>query len=323
MATAEPTPLNLLRPGTFVDIHGNRVTVTRDQLADMAASYDPADPAPYVYGHPKHDDPAMGWVGSLRMDGDTLQALPGDVTPELSEAVRTHRYRKVSASYYPPDHPSNPKPGHTTLKHVGLLGAMAPAIKGLGLIPAFAADDASAVTIPQQEPVMADTTDTPDPAVALSERETAISTREGAVADKEAALVEREATLIAADRLRVHQEHVAFAEGLVADAKLAPAGKELVIGLLDQLQPLAVVSFGEADGEIAPAAALRKLFEGAQPVVALGEAAPASDAAEIIESDPNAIATQAIAFMEAEQSAGRTITIQQAVRHVHRDAAAA
>lgn len=319
MATAAPEPINILRPGTFVDTHGNRVTVTRDQLVDMAASYDPADPAPFVFGHPKTDDPAMGWVGGLRMAGDTLQAVPGDVTPELTEAVRAKRYRKVSASYYPPNNPANPKPGRFTLKHVGLLGAVAPAIKGLGMIPAFAADDDTAVTIPDQEPPMSDT---PDPAIALAEREAAAATRATELDSREAVLVEREASLIAAEKLRVHEDHVAFAEAQVAGAKLAPAGKELIIGLLDQLHPLAVVSFGEADGELAPADALKKLFAGAQPVVALGEAAGADPTAEVAEQDPAKIADQAIAFMESEQAAGRAITIQQAVRHVHRETAA-
>ena len=319
MATAVSEPFNILRPGTFVDHHGNRVTVTRAQLVDMAESYDPADPAPFVFGHPKHDDPAMGWVGALQMAGDTLQAVPGEVTPELTEAVAAKRYRKVSASYYPPNNPSNPKPGRFVLKHVGLLGAVAPAIKGLGMIPAFAADDETAVTIPDQEPVM----DTPDPTIALAERENTIATQEADLATRRAKLDEREAALIATEKLRVHEGHVAFAEGLVTDAKLAPAGKSLVVGILDSLSPLAVVSFGEADGELAPAEAFRKLFEGAQPVVALGEVAPADQTALENEVSPADLADKAIALMESERAAGRSITIQQAVRRVHSDEPAA
>jgi len=319
--TTAATPINILRPGTFVDTHGNRVTVTRADLVDMAESYDATDPAPFVFGHPKTDDPAMGWVAGLRLDGDVLQAIPGDVTPELTEALRAKRYRKVSASYYPPANPSNPKPGRHMLKHVGLLGASAPSIKGLGLIPAFAADDETAVTIPDQETV---SMEHPDP-VALAERETALTTKETALTSKEADLVAREATLIAAEKQRVHNDHVAFAEGLVDEAKLAPAGKALVIGLLDQLQPLAVVSFGEADGDVidlTPVDALKKLFDGAQPVVALGEIAPADAAVQETVTDPAKLADEAIAFQEGEAKAGRSITIQEAVRHVQREAAA-
>lgn len=322
MTTAAATPINILRPGTFVDTHGNRVTVTRADLVDMAESYDAADPAPFVFGHPKTDDPAMGWVAGLRLEGDVLQAIPGDVTPELTEAIRAKRYRKVSASYYPPANPSNPKPGRHMLKHVGLLGASAPSIKGLGLIPAFAADDETAITIPDQESVKMDTPE----AVALAERETAAATKETALTTKEADLVAREATLIAAEKQRVHSDHVSFAEGLVSEAKLAPAGKALVVGLLDTLHPLAVVSFGEAGGDVldlSPAEAFKKLFDGAKPVVELGEAAPADALVQDTTADPAKLADQAIAFQEGESKAGRSITIQEAVRHVQREAASA
>lgn len=270
MATA---PINILRPGTFVDTHGNRVTVTRDQLVDMAESYDPADQAPFVFGHPKHDDPAMGWVAGLRMDGDTLQALPGDVTPELSEAVAAKRYRKVSASYYPPQHPSNPKPGRFTLKHVGLLGASAPAVKGLGMIPAFAADDDTAVTIPDQEPPMPDA---PDPAIALAESEATVTELRAQVAQMTADAAERDRQAAERDRQARHAENVAFAEGLISAGTLAPAAKDRVVGIMDQLDAVQVVSFGEGDADQAtPLAAFRGLFDAAHPVVALGEVAPA------------------------------------------------
>ena len=40
----------------------------------------------------------------------------------------------------------------------------------------------------------------------------------------------------------------------------------LVVGVLDQLEPTATVSFGEGQGDLAPAAAFKKLFDGAQPL---------------------------------------------------------
>lgn len=317
MANASPDPINILRPGTFVDTNGNRVVVARSHLVDMVDSYDAGDPMPFVFGHPKHDDPAMGWVGKLQMSGDTLQAVPGDVTPELSEALASKRYRKVSASYYQPDNPANPKPGRFMLKHVGLLGAMAPAVKGLGLIPAFAADDETAVTIPQQESTV---TDTPE-AVALSERETAIEAREASIAERESATLEREAAIIAAEKIATQKEHVSFAEAQVVAGRLAPAGKDKVIGLMGVLAASGEpVSFGEGEEAVRPIDAFRQLLEGGAPVVNFGEAAPADQTVEQGEAEsPEQLASRAVAFAESEKAAGREITIQAAVRHCHQN----
>jgi hypothetical protein len=97
-------------------------------------------------GHPKTDAPAYGWVRALRADGGDLVAEPHQVEPAFAEMVQAGRFKKISASFYTPNHPSNPKPGAFYLKHVGFLGAAAPAVKGLRDV-AFAADDADVVTL--------------------------------------------------------------------------------------------------------------------------------------------------------------------------------
>ncbi|MFV2030801.1 2-oxoacid:acceptor oxidoreductase, partial [Neisseria sp. S1] len=48
--------------------------------------------------------------------------------------VKAGRYKKVSASFYPPGSPSNPVPGKWYVRHVGFLGAHPPAVKGLAPI---------------------------------------------------------------------------------------------------------------------------------------------------------------------------------------------
>jgi phosphoglycolate phosphatase-like HAD superfamily hydrolase len=58
------------------------------------------------------------------------------VDPDFAEGVEAGRYRYVSASFYPPSDPNNPKPGNWYLRHIGFLGAQPPAVKGLA--PAFA-----------------------------------------------------------------------------------------------------------------------------------------------------------------------------------------
>lgn len=142
------TKIHLAKAGTYSDASGRSVTLSAEQIAELAASY-PARTAkaPLVLGHPKTDDPAHGWIDGLEVDakGD-LWGVTSDVTPDLAAAVKAGRYRNVSISYWPKGHKSSPNPDATTLRHVGVLGAAVPAIPGLTPI-SFAASDPGVVTV--------------------------------------------------------------------------------------------------------------------------------------------------------------------------------
>lgn len=256
-----PPTIRLARAGKFTSNEGVEVSFTEAMMAQIAEAYDPAaDPAPLVVGHPRLDDPAYGWVDSLAVEGGELVARPGaDIEPAFAEMVRTRRFPKVSARFYPPDNPANPKPGSWYLKHIGFLGAHAPGIKGLGTVQFSEGDDQGVATF--------DFSTTKDDQMS---KEASFAERESALEERERLLNEREtAAKVAAEEAR-HAGNVSFAEGLVTDLKLAPAGKALLVGVLDHLEAAAVVSFGEA-GEMAPAAALKKLLDGAAPLISLGE----------------------------------------------------
>ncbi|SFT73900.1 peptidase [Halomonas saccharevitans] len=138
--------IEIFRPGTHTDMSGETIGFTEQQLRESAAAYDPAlHEAPIVVGHPRHDHPAYGWVKSLAF-ADTLTAEPDQVEPQFAELVESGRFKKVSASFYRPDSPANPKPGVYYLRHVGFLGAQPPAIKGLKQIE-FADGDTGVVEL--------------------------------------------------------------------------------------------------------------------------------------------------------------------------------
>lgn len=142
-------PIGILRPGRFVSADGAEVEFSEEDLARSAQAYDPTlHEAPIVVGHPEHDSPAWGWVRALRWDRRVLYALPWQLDPAFAELVRAGRYRKVSASLYRPDSPANPVPGVWYLRHVGFLGAMPPAVKGLPQVQ-LSGDDRGVVTIPE------------------------------------------------------------------------------------------------------------------------------------------------------------------------------
>lgn len=313
MTSATSKPIRIFRPGTFTSVEGVEVSFGAAELQAIADGYDAAgNPAPLVIGHPKMDDPAYGWVSGLAVEDGMLVAHPDRVEPSFAEIVREGRYAKVSAQFYPPDHPHNPKPGVHYLKHVGFLGAHAPGVKGLGTVSLADGDAGPLLTLDfdpkaQEKPM-------PDPD---KKTELSFAERQADLEAREAAVKAREDTASKAAREARHADHVSFAETMISGAKLAPAGKQLLIGVLDELGDRSdVISFGETDADkMTPVAALKKLLGGAKPLVSLGEFAGADKVVKP-EGDPNEIARQAQSFAETEAKAGRTITIAQAVRHV-------
>ena len=125
-------PIQIFKPGRHTAMSGAALAFSETDLQASAAAYDPAKhEAPLVAGHPKHDDPAYGWVKSLGFAEGRLEAEPQQVDPAFAEMVAAGRFKKISASFYAPDSPSNPVPGVYYLRHVGFLGAQPPAVKGL------------------------------------------------------------------------------------------------------------------------------------------------------------------------------------------------
>lgn len=124
--------------GLQVDSQQRGFTYTNDILDDIVGSYDPkTHEAPISWGHSTdtrkhHSDalPAAGWVKKITRKGNKILA-DIDWSEAGKEAVESKNYRKFSASFYRPDSSHNPKPGHWSLRHVALLGAEPPAVKGI------------------------------------------------------------------------------------------------------------------------------------------------------------------------------------------------
>jgi hypothetical protein len=153
VSTASNTPLpavpasldqvEVFRPGKRRAINGEVYEITAADVVALAEAYDPAlHRAPHVVGHPKSDNPAYGWVESLQaVDGGNSLVITKSslVDAAFGELVTTGRFPNRSIAFYPPTHEANPKPGVWYPKHIGWLGAAAPAVKGLKPVAAFAA----------------------------------------------------------------------------------------------------------------------------------------------------------------------------------------
>lgn len=124
--------VEIFRAGEHKPMNGQTFLFSNSMLNDVVASYNAEKHhAPVVIGHPRTDAPAYGWVSGLRVEGDRLVADFSDIDPQFADLVKAKRYRKISSSFYKPDAQNSPSPGKWSLKHVGFLGAAAPAVTGL------------------------------------------------------------------------------------------------------------------------------------------------------------------------------------------------
>lgn len=299
--------IEILKPGSFTDVNGVRVTFTPRDIEELVATYDAAcDPAPAVIGHPKTDDPAYAWTESLSLQNGRVVAQIGQIDPGFENMVSAGRYKRISPSIYPRSHPANPAPGKYYLKHIGFLGAAPPAIKGLAPV-AFSEDvNADCITIEinlseqksgvQKEKIMSKKEDQP---FDLAEAQKALADREAAVAERERELAGREASIEQAGRDAASVAAISFAESLVEKMVLPPAHKDRAAYLLATLaaQGEEILSFGEGDNAERPIDALKALLNAAQPALSFGELAKPEDKAAALSfasPDGHAVDTAAL-----------------------------
>ncbi|MCX7736541.1 MAG: hypothetical protein N2319_07485 [Candidatus Kapabacteria bacterium] len=119
--------IEIFKTGTHTDSAGRERNFTSEDISAIADKYnqsiavDKSGEAPIVIGHPKDNTPAYGWVERLARRGEILLAKLKNLSPEIIEQVRQGAFRKVSVSLFP----------DLMLRHIGLLGAATPAVKGL------------------------------------------------------------------------------------------------------------------------------------------------------------------------------------------------
>ncbi|MBY0235239.1 MAG: hypothetical protein K2W93_09675, partial [Burkholderiaceae bacterium] len=150
MATQHPTPalqhdfkglkdwMEVFYSGTHTDASGRTCSFTNADLDQMVSNITTLGAAPFVIGHPKHDDPAMGWVGEAKREGDRLFIKGRDVNPAFEAGVNSGAYRNRSLRVAKTaDH-------GWRIRHVGWLGAALPALEGMQPLN-YTANDADEV----------------------------------------------------------------------------------------------------------------------------------------------------------------------------------
>lgn len=274
------TLIEIFKAGKRPDAHGTVVEITPADLQQVVDAYDVAyHEAPAVIGHPQMNAPAYAWVKGLQLDGDVLKAELDQVHPEFAEMVTDGRFKKVSASFYLANSPDNPKQGSLYLRHVGFLGAMPPAVKGLRN-PEFNESEQGIVDFCEAMPNEPNQTEPTQGEPEMSAIDTAELDRLRAenqqLKDENA---KAKAEKAEAELNQAKADNADFAEGLVKAGKLAPIAKQQAVDLLNYASTTmqgGVVEFSEGENLHSKL----KAFLGAQPqVVNFGEVATKDKAA--------------------------------------------
>lgn len=305
-----PAGMEIFRAGSYVSSTGLPVTLTAAELADIAAQYNTQEhEAPVTVGHPAHDQPAYGWIKSIRSNGDSLLVDYAELEPQFAELVNAGRFKKRSAAFYTPEHPHNPTPGHWYLRHVGFLGALPPVVKGLKDVAEFSENESSLQGCvffsepiePQKDIKMPDPIPTPPAAPApapntdvQAQLQQQIAALQQQVADltkeRDAALAaqkaaeEKLAAQAKAEESQAQAQIAQFAEGLVKAGKVLPKDKAMHVEIMNNLakadkERLVEFSEGNIKRSESRLKAYQQQLAGKDVQVAFGEFAPASSGA--------------------------------------------
>ena len=134
--------LEIFYVGRHTDSSGNTRDWTHDDVQRIADHYNAQSDheAPAVIGHPKEDKPAYGYAERLRFDEQSgkLYATWKLMKEGFVRVVKEGHFLKRSIALYP----------NGLLKHVGFLGAVPPALKGMADPgPSYRDDDDGALYI--------------------------------------------------------------------------------------------------------------------------------------------------------------------------------
>ncbi|MBD2628482.1 hypothetical protein [Trichormus variabilis] len=292
--------LEIFKAGKHTAMDGRTLSFGESEINASVKAYDPSiHEAPLVVGHPKSDAPAYGWVKGLTGNTGLMQAIPHQVDPVFAEMVNAGRFKKISASFYMPDHPTNPVPGVYYLKHVGFLGAVAPAVKGLK----------SASFEESEEGILDLEVDFAECAADFLEF---CECDKGGKLDVEQLKQENERLKATLKR----QESTSFVESV--KSKILPSYRTGLVEFVSSLDSSQELEFSEGDEQKKlPAADWFKDFLAHLPnVVELGEVAGDEKKLPETPTDPKKIAKLATQYVEDQAQKGTQVSYSEAVAHV-------
>ncbi len=250
--------VEVFRAGEQTDSAGNKRAWSPSDLEKIVKNYNAKNhEAPVVVGHPKDNAPAFGWVEELKTDGKTLFAKFKQLIPEFIDAVKRGLYKKRSISLYP----------DFTLRHIGFLGAVPPAIKGLADIK-FSENDSITIEFDSQSNT-GKTGDRSKNSFSTQNRESKLMTTRKT--DRESEISTLKAQLKKEQRKNRLAEFKEFVNRLHSDGRVVSELQNDIIELMEVMHDAGEYDFSE--GRSTALGKFRDYLEKQPPIVHFGEVA--------------------------------------------------
>jgi hypothetical protein len=306
--------IEVFRTGSHTDMNGNVREWSEEDLDQIVEKYNTGEhEAPLVIGHPEINAPAYGWVKQLRRSGEILEALTDNVDPAFEEAVRSGKFKKRSISLYP----------NLTLRHIGFLGAVPPAVKGLKDVPFAAADEAMTIdfastTINKESPTM-DEKEKKDLLDQIAARDAKIASFSDQMTALQTQLNTVSSALESERQTRREGTLESFCDALVSGTHITPAQKPAALELMRVLDTNGEHNF--ADGTKDPVEAFTSFMKTMPKQIEFGEHAThgraggrrtsnTSQFGENVDADRMAIHDEAVALSNEQKISYADAVIQ-------------
>ena len=330
---------DVFRCGTHLDHSGKWRTFTESDIDKAIASYK-SDSAPIVVGHPTLNAPAFGWIQQFRRQGSTLQARASRVADEFADLVKRGLYKNRSISFN----------SDGTFRHVGFLGAGAPAVKGLEDIQfadkgdfitmdtaktvqaeqAAAQERAEGVQVEPEAEVKtaeseaevqslrADAAQKAEPEVSLSNLESQQKQFQETVKKLESHIKSLENALNVEQEKNRKVEFAAYADELIRKGRLNPVAKAALISTMESLFVSDQANFASPENSVLNQfKGLLNLVLPENATLYINYAAPSDDCCHSAESlTPREVAIKARCLVDEQAAKGCCLDLGRAVRMV-------
>lgn len=330
---------DVFRCGTHLDHSGKWRTFTEADIDKAIASYQ-SDSAPIVVGHPTLNAPAFGWIQQFRRQGPTLQARCSRVADEFADLVKRGLYKNRSISFN----------SDGTFRHVGFLGAAAPAVKGLEDIQfadkgefitmdtaetvqteqAVAQEQAEEVQVEpeaeaktaeseaEMQSSRADAAPKTEPEVSLSDLESQQKQFQDTVKKLESQIKSLENALNVEQEKNRKAEFAAYADELIREGRLNPVAKTPLVCTMEGLFASDRANFAAPENSVLNSfKSFLNIALPRNPSLFIGFAAPSDDCGHSAEMlTPREVAIKARGLVDEQAAKGCCLDLGRAVRMV-------
>lgn len=330
---------DVFRCGTHLDHSGKWRTFTEADIDRAIANYQ-SNSAPVVVGHPNLNTPAFGWIQQFRRQGPIVQARCSRVADEFADLVKRGLYKNRSISFN----------SDGTFRHVGFLGAAAPAVKGLEDIQfadkgefytmdtaetvqaeqAAAQEQAEEVQVEPEAEVKtaeseaevqsscADAAQKTEPEVSLSDLESQQKQFQETVKKLESHIKSLENALNVEQEKNRKVEFAAYADELIRKGRLNPVAKAPLISTMESLFVSDQANFASPENSVLNQfKGLLNLVLPENATLYINYAAPSDDcchSAELL--TPREVAIKARCLVDEQAAKGCCLDLGRAVRMV-------